>query len=354
MLVYTHDVHQNPLLKIDEYYNPHDVLIFDIETTGFSADTTKLYLIGCGFYTNGKWVVRQWLNNDGTSEKELLLSFIDFVKQYKYILHYNGDGFDIPYIEKKLKKYQMTFAFNAMESIDLYKLIRPYKDILHLDNLKQKTLEGLININRLDKYSGGDLIKIYNSYIESDDKNYEKLLIQHNYEDIEGLMYCFSLMSYKLLEAGNFSVKKMSVQGDYLCFSLELKAPIPVRISLGNENIIVTAYNSEATIKAKIIEDELKFFFENYSDYYYLPTEDIAVHKSVAAYVDRNYRTQAKRSNCYTKRHGYFISQIDSGIIKGYKINYDDKESYIELADSFLQDMELINKYTKHIISKML
>ena len=94
----------------------------------------------------------------------------------------------------------------------------------------------------------------------------------------------------------------------------------------------------------------LKFFFDNYRDYYYLPAEDMAVHKSVASYVDKNYREPAKKETCYLRKKGYFISQIDDGILSGYKRDYEDKESFIELTDSFLQDLDLLHAYARHII----
>ena len=34
---------------------PEEAIYFDIETTGFSADVTALYLIGCIYYDDGKW-----------------------------------------------------------------------------------------------------------------------------------------------------------------------------------------------------------------------------------------------------------------------------------------------------------
>ena len=41
-----------------------------------------------------------------------------------------------------------------------------------------------------------------------------------------------------------------------------------------------------------IYQGELKHFYPNYREYYYLPHEDRAIHKSVALYVDRNFRTK--------------------------------------------------------------
>lgn len=332
------------------YYNPEDLLIFDIETTGFTAENTTLYLIGCCYYQDNEWTIKQWFNNDGTSEQDILNDFVTFVKNFKILIHYNGDGFDIPYVTKKINKYHIDFAFSSIESVDIYKQIKFLKDILHLDNLKQKSVEKFLCINRLDKYTGGDLIKVYQEFIGSQEISKKQLLLQHNYEDLEGLMDCCSLLSYVRLKAGCFQVQKMSVKKNNLIFSLSLDYSLPRRMSIGLHNISVTGYKNEGTITVPIVDEELKFFLDNYKEYYYLPAEDMAVHKSVASYVDKNYREQAKKENCYLKKQGYFISQIDNGILTGYKRGLKEKETFIELTDSFLQDLELLNAYARHII----
>lgn len=350
MQIITNDARESKYMLLGSYYSTDEVCLFDIETTGFAASSTTLYLIGCCFFENGKWHIRQWFNDDGASEQEIISSFMEFISSYKYIIHYNGDGFDIPYIVNKLKKYDFEYSFSDIESIDLYKKIKAFKNLFHVDNLKQKTLEKFLGINRLDKYSGGDLIKVYNSYL-SNKKNEEKqLLIQHNYEDLEGLLYCCCLLSYTKLKAGCFTVNKMSVKDNRLLFSLTLDYMIPKRITVGTNDIVITGNQNEMTVNVPIITEELKFFFDNYREYYYLPAEDMAVHKSVATYVDKDYRTQAKKENCYLRHFGHYITQLDSGIMSGYKRSYKDKETFIELCDSFLQDIDMLNAYARHIV----
>lgn len=350
MQIYTNDAHEHKLNIIDLFYSPGETVLFDIETTGFTAETSMLYMIGCGYYEDEKWKIRQWFNDDGNSEKQIIEDFFEFIKGFKYILNYNGDGFDIPFIQKKISLLGINASFDGLESVDLYKHIKGFKNILHLENLKQKTIERFLSINRLDKYSGGDLIRVYRDYLKKGDETGRQLLIQHNYEDLEGLMCCFCLISYRKFKAGSVRVIKMSVANNRLYFSLALDYPIPKRFALGTKDIIITGYGNEATINVAIVSEELHFFFDNYREYYYLPAEDMAVHKSVATYVDKNYRQPARKENCYLRRNGHFITQLDDGILPGYKRSYKDKESYIELADSFLKDMDLINAYARHVI----
>ena len=88
-------------------YPKEDLLFFDIETTGFSAKTSALYLIGVLFYTNDHWNTLQWFADDYQSEEALLKAFFSFIKSFQCLIHFNGTGFDIPFIEKKCKQHKL-------------------------------------------------------------------------------------------------------------------------------------------------------------------------------------------------------------------------------------------------------
>ena len=51
----------------------------------------------------------------------------------------------------------------------------------------------------------------------------------------------------------------------------------------------------------------MKYFYANYKDYYYLPGQDLAMHKSIASFVDSSRREQAKAENCYTRKTSSFL-----------------------------------------------
>ena len=80
----------------------------------------------------------QWFADDYISEKAILVEFFDFLRSFKTIVHYNGTGFDIPYLLKKCIQYNLSFDFNEVQSFDLYKKISFLKPLLNLKNLKQK------------------------------------------------------------------------------------------------------------------------------------------------------------------------------------------------------------------------
>ena len=83
-----------------KYIDVNNSLFFDIETTGFSAKNSYLYMIGCLYKdTNSdKFIIKQWFLDYFNTEKDMLIEFMSFVKNYTTLISFNGEGFDIPFV----------------------------------------------------------------------------------------------------------------------------------------------------------------------------------------------------------------------------------------------------------------
>ena len=44
-----------PSYPVENLEEPEKVLFMDIETTGFTAKSSNLYLIGCAYYSEDEW-----------------------------------------------------------------------------------------------------------------------------------------------------------------------------------------------------------------------------------------------------------------------------------------------------------
>ena len=152
------------------------ILFLDIETTGFTARSSYLYMIGCAYYKDNHWHTIQWFAENYSQETQLIKSFFLFAQDYKYLIHFNGNNFDLPFLTQKCQQLELPYSFQHFQGIDLYKRISPYKFFLKLPNCKQKTLEQFLGINRKDVFSGGELIGIYLDYIKSPSEFSEKAL----------------------------------------------------------------------------------------------------------------------------------------------------------------------------------
>lgn len=181
-------------------------LFFDIETTGFSAARTSLYLIGAAARKENLLIVDQFFAETPADESDVLHAFLDYLQNFDTIITFNGIGFDIPYLTNKCQKYKIPEPFSAYEYVDIYKMISGFRFLFALPNLKQKTVEQFIGLEREDAYNGGELIDVYKACQKNPDKKLISLLKQHNYEDVIDMPKLLSVLSYVKLFEGAFNV----------------------------------------------------------------------------------------------------------------------------------------------------
>lgn len=421
---------------------PEQVLFFDIETTGFSADSSYVYLIGCAYLKENKVCLRQMLMEEASEEKKLVSSFLSFALSFQALVHYNGAAFDIPFLQKKCIRHRLKDSFASLTSIDLYKQLQPIKKLLGLTNLKQKTVEQYLGIYRRDSFSGGDLIPVYTEFIAR--YRYEQLtasadtacpdftetglpklpcspanalmqvLLLHNREDIRGLLAISSIQTLHSLLNGEFSwqgpfsvsEKNTSLSQAYplnapgqLVFVIQPDKPCPVLSALldtprkidftsacsallslepmecptvitDSSDITAAADRNESCntgfsacsgshqrhnsmiLTLPLIHGSFKYFFDDYKDYYYLPLEDRAIHKSVAEFVDRAFRKKATRETCYQKKEGLFLPQPRDIYSPAFREGSKIRHSFFTPDDYFLSDQTKLKEWLISIITE--
>lgn len=337
-----------------------ELLFIDIETTGFVANSSQLYLIGCAFYETGNWYIRQYFANAPEDEAELITAFYQFAKRFKTLIHFNGNNFDIPYLNQKCLQLSLDFSFQHFNGFDIYKRIAPYKLFLKIPNCKQKTLEQYIGIDRKDLYNGGELINVYKEYqLRPTEAAFHNLML-HNLEDVKGMLMVTPILAF--YDLFNKPLKVTKVQANHykdyqgiermeLIMKLSLPESLPTSISSMANGFYFQGNGKEGVLKIPVYEEELKYFYANYKNYYYLPTEDMALHKSVAAYVDKNHRQQATAANCYTRKFSQYIPVWDHDFEPFFKRDYRSKEMFVELTQERKTDRDFFAKYASHILN---
>lgn len=360
MLKYENICNKQLIYSFLPAFQDEELAFFDIETTGFSADISSVYLIGMTRLTDGVWNTVQWFADDYVSEEAILHEFFNTLRSYKALVHYNGSGFDIPYLLKKCRQYNLEYNFDKVESIDIYKKILPFKKCLGYDNLKLKTVEQALKIHRNDCYDGGELIEVYSRYIKNkfmrsgDQEQLLPILLLHNREDVEDLLDIAVLLSCTDFFCRPAEVSDISYENCQLSIRLPLPGILAGRPQLARNGIVLSFHTDCAYLTVPAIEGELKYFYPNYKEYYYLPEEDTAVHKSIAAYVDRQYREKAKASTCYIKKSGKYLPQYKELITPSFYPEWKSKPAYFELTDKLLQDSSFPARYVSHILAVLL
>lgn len=335
-----------------------DSVFFDIETTGFRAGSSHLYLIGAAFRTENGWTIRQFFARRPQEEAELLRAFSSFLRPFSTLIHFNGDRFDIPYLREKYEQYALPDPLKGLVSVDMYRDLRPLKKRLSLSHMNQKSLEHFIGIDREDQYDGGTLINVYRSYCRYEKQEDLKLLLLHNLEDVKGMLSLPSLYSYLHLFDCDFGgVRIITEDGDgnpeEAALEFELSCPVPSPLSAGNAVSRIQIKDRKGLLRLPVLRCVMYYYFEDYANYFYLPEEDRAVHKSVGAYVDKDFRRQATAQTCYIKQSGCFLPQASPVFSPSFRREYADPVRWFSLELLREADSEKLQEYLRSFLEAL-
>jgi hypothetical protein len=216
-----------------------------------------------------------------------------------------------------------------------------------------------------------------------------EIILLHNFEDVKGLIRVADMLfyldifdncplqgvSYKEEPAQENTLSAQTHKEQLpslLCIHSVLPFNLPQPVTLhtplpgigtpDTENQNSTALfsvkfilkDNQLSLKLPVYNGELKYYFENYRDYYYLPKEDTAIHKSIAQYVDKEFKVKAKPANCYNKKKGRFLPQTETLFKPDFKNTPADKITYFELSEATLEDSKSLQEYIKSILQYIL
>lgn len=351
-------VKKNTLLIQDDIISEYlkqetESLFFDIETTGLFWKKSHLYLIGVVYHSDGEWILQQWFLDHPSEEALLLQAFSHLCSGRKKVIHYNGNSFDLPYLQHKYTFYQLENPLVHMESLDLYRKVKPYQNLLELSAVRQKDIERFLQIQRTDCYSGGELIQVYKDYLSDGDDSLLGLLLQHNLDDVRGLVFLLPVLAYTRIAEGAFIISGVTFQDRILTLNLQLDVPIPRKLSSEGAQARITLTESSGILQIYGQAGIMKHFFPDYKNYYYLPSEDQAVHKSIGVYVDPEHREKAKAGNCYQKMEGLFFPQLRERFEPIFYQDYRKQPAYFQYKESLLQNMPDFHAYALDFLQQL-
>ncbi len=372
-----------------------EILFFDIETTGLSPKASSLYMIGVMFFDKEQdaWHIRQFFADNYKSEPGIIMSFLEILGRYKYLYHFNGKTFDIPYILDKCRKHGIKPDSHCLSvlndtsgiySIDLLLLVRPLKKLLSIQSAAQTSLERWLGIMREDQYNGGQLISVYSQYIQfklvSPDKapELEKLLLLHNHDDITHMLDVCSILSYRdFFAAGNnITITDIAPRdSQYINITFRHNIQIPKRVTITKpfpsskeetipiQDIHLDIGKNTAVLSVPLFYGNLKYFYPDYKNYYYIEEEDRVIHKSLAVKHTQaagrqetgiKYK-QAAASKCYGKKEGIFIPSLalcqPENYITQFYITYHDKICFYALP---YETVDIYNPFWENYVKLQL
>ena len=302
-----------------------DMLLLDIETTGLSAARAFIYCIGCSCLSDTDQTcinIQLFFAENPEQEPQLLDALAKLLETHKTVVTFNGNTFDLPFLEKRYSTHNMDQPFSDIRSVDLYREACRLKQLIQLPDYKQKSIETFLGCLREDPYTGKELIAQYLLYIKEPSAELLHNLLLHNKEDVRGMYDLFALLFYSGFLKGGFQIQGVNIsstdQTDFCDITLSTDYAFPQKVTsvLPDASLILQA--QKALISFPVQHGRLRHYFKDYKNYYYLPEEQTIIHKSLGSCVDSDHRQKATKENCYLEKTcNYLMHSVP------------DKESYL-------------------------
>lgn len=245
----------------DTYFKGMKYAIFDIETTGLSPKNCQVILSGFVLpMGNGRFQMVQYFAESLSDEANVLNATMKVLEDVDFVITFNGQSFDMPFVEKRVNTLNINSWKKATEiyNLDIYKIVRKFSDIKKfVPNLKQKTLENFLGLytTRDDLIDGGKSVEQYYEYLVTKDPELERTILLHNSDDVKQLYRLCNI-----LKKTDFH-QAMSEWG-FPCFMTTVEN---VNISKGAFNLSgrtlladYTIYDDKTNLKLSITHGKLK------------------------------------------------------------------------------------------------
>lgn len=258
-------------LTFKSKYYDEEAVFLDIETTGLSPMRSFIYLIGLVFIDLNKnqMHITQLIAENLKEEKNILLLMNEKLKNFKTVVTYNGNSFDLPFIKKRAERYEIEII--ELNSFDMYEKLRLHKDTLGLDGLKQKNIEKKLGIFREDLYNGGECINFYKDYAKTNSKESFEKFVLHNYDDLlymPATMSILDLLDEKItisVDGRNYKFDKHSIKKDLLL--IDFMTDMGINTYIEEQSYLIEENESqrhlEFTLKTGYMKDGRKVKYLN-------------------------------------------------------------------------------------------
>jgi hypothetical protein len=166
-------------------------LFLDLETTGLAGGTGTLpFLVGMGYYRDGKFKVAQYFLGEMADEDAMIRDLSGFIREmdFKSVVTYNGKAFDLPLLETRFAMHRERFPLAGLPHLDfLFAARQLWKHKYESCRLFHLAKE-IVRAERDEDIPGAEIPMRYFQYIRTGDESLIEPILYHNQEDILSLL----------------------------------------------------------------------------------------------------------------------------------------------------------------------
>ena len=273
--------------------------LLDIETNGLSHEKHHVVCIGVMYMRqDGELMTHQWSLQKAEEERDLLSQFITFANQFKFVYTYSGRRFDWPFLLARIAHFGLVLS-PIVTLVDM-------KKTLQLLSPTRNRLEEALGFKRETSTAGKELVKLYQTYEASGDVLYQKIILSHNLEELKSLLLFYKVY-YILYHLKHFTVATTFNQlNESSLLHLTFKLPcddIP-SFTLQCEAMTLSKLQDKSllNITLPIHHKVLQKPLIPVKDYYYIPSQNQLLHKSLATFIPSDMKRKATKSECFVEK----------------------------------------------------
>lgn len=177
-----------------DYFDGLKAYVIDIETDGLNPSYNQIIIGGLLLQKESCGIITQYFAEKKGDEKELLQTYGKALADADILITYNGNSFDLEFLEARFKRHGLTIDLSTPQSFDLYRVLHRYSKLRDvLPNLKQKSVEHFLGLSnyREDELSGRDSVRYYRDFLRNGSEGLKMKILLHNRDD---LIQLFSIL----------------------------------------------------------------------------------------------------------------------------------------------------------------
>lgn len=222
-----------------------DECILDIETTGLDPTKDSLVVLGLIYFYKDNFYIDQYFAKNDNEEFKLLKIYKEKIKDKKLIT-YNGDIFDLPFLNIRLINNNLDPFFP--DNKDIYKIIKSKRKLIKFESMKLSNIEKRFGIERNDPSRYKVISKLNN---EIENRNNPWPILIHNKNDLiatETISNIEELINDKL----SFKINNYKVYLDKAYINKDV-ANLEFKSNIDFDESFFQGYNYNFKIKNKTI-----------------------------------------------------------------------------------------------------
>jgi uncharacterized protein len=162
------------------------LMFFDLETTGLNGGAgTHVFLIGCGWFDDDRFVTRQFVMTRFSDERPMLQAVARAFDRAGALVSFNGKSFDAPLLETRYLFHRLEWFAGETPHIDV---LHPARQFWKRDDCSLGALEKqLVGHRRIGDVSGFEVPARYFQFVRTGDARPLVAVLEHNRLDLLSL-----------------------------------------------------------------------------------------------------------------------------------------------------------------------